>query len=321
MGLIFFSACSSKRVFEPENVNNDWENVGSLQEKIVDVTSNVAMLESRQIISKDASIHSTIDEGYRVLSKSDGWIVSAKIDGKLKLQQLDASNIVEEFELKKTIASASVDDDTLAVLFADNEMALYSLKTKELLLKEQGGSTIAVDARIVPPYFLDTVIVFSTLDGKIVIVSRDTNKKLRASIVSSENAFNNIIYFDIIDRKIVAATASQILSMSKQEVRAKYEIRNVTYDGVSIFLTTKQGELVSLTPDLKLNGKLKFPFAHFLGAIVYGDYIYVLEKEGYMIVAPTDLSSYKIYEVDVDEGFVFVGDTKFFINDEFISVE
>jgi len=321
VSLVFFSACSSKRVFEPENVNDDWEKYGVLDESIIDVTSSIALLENRKVMSKDSNIDITIDEDYRILSQSDGWVISAKIDGKLKLQQIDASSIIEEFELKKTIASASVEDDTLAVLFADNEMALYSIKTKELLLKEQGGSTIAVDARIVSPYFLNAVVVFATLDGKVVIVSRETNKKLRASIVSSADSFNNIIYFDIIDRKIVAATASQILSMSKQEVREKYEIRNVAYDGISIFLTTKQGELVSLTSDLQLNGKLKFPFAHFLGVIVTDNKVYALEKEGYLIVAPTDLSSYKIYDVDVEEGFVFVGENKFYINDEYISVE
>ena len=321
LGIVFFSACSSKRVFEPENVKDDWEKYGTIEERIVDVTSDLAMLENRKIISKDTSIDVLVDEGYRLLSRSDGWIITASIDGKLKLKQIDASSIVEEFELKKTIAAASVDDDTLAVLFADNEMALYSIKTKELLLKEQGGSTLAIDTRIVNPYFLNTVIIFATLDGKVVIVSRETNKKLRASIVSSEDNFNNIIYFNIIERKIVAATAYQILSMSQKEVRQKYEIRNVTYDGINIFLTTKQGELISLESNLEMNARLKFPFAHFLGIIVYNDTVYALEKEGYLVVAPTDLSSYEIYEVDIDEGFVFVGEDKFYINDEFISLE
>lgn len=321
LSLILFTACSSKKVFEPEDVKDDWEIYGDIDESIIDVTSSVALLENRKVLAKDRSIDISVDEGYRVLSKSDGWIISSKIDGKLKLQYIDAANIVEEFELKKTIASASVDDDTLAVLFADNEMALYSIKTKELLLKEQGGNTLAVDARIVSPYFLSAVVLFATLDGKVVIVSRDTNKKLRSSIVSSADNFNNIIYFNIIDRKIIAATATQILSLSKNEFREKYEIRNVAFDGSDIFLTTKNGEIVSLTPDLQLNAKLKFPFAHFLGLIVHNDKVYALEKEGYLIVAPTDLSSSEIYEVDVEEGFVFVGDTKFYIDDEFISVE
>jgi len=321
LSVVLFTACSSKRVYEPENVKDDWEKYGSIDESIIDVTSDVALLENRKVLSKEKNINVTVDEGYRLLSSSDGWIISSTIDGKLKLQQIDADNMVENFELKKTIASASVDNDTLAVLFADNEMALYSIKSKELLLKEQGGTTLAIDARIVSPHFLDSVVLFSTLDGKVVIVNREQNKKLRSTIVSSADNFNNILYFNIIDRKVVAATAHKILSMSQKEVRAKFEIRNVTYNGENIYLTTKHGEVVSLTSDLQENAKLKFPFAHFLGIIADDKNVYILEKEGYLIVAPTDLSSYDVYEADVDEGYVFVADKRFYINDEFISVE
>ena len=321
LSVVLFTACSSKRVYEPENVKDDWEKYGSIDESIIDVTSDVALLENRKVLSKEKNINVTVDEGYRLLSSSDGWIISSTIDGKLKLQQIDADNMVENFELKKTIASASVDNDTLAVLFADNEMALYSIKSKGLLLKEQGGTTLAIDARIVSPHFLDSVVLFSTLDGKVVIVNREQNKKLRSTIVSSADNFNNILYFNIIDRKVVAATAHKILSMSQKEVRAKFEIRNVTYNGENIYLTTKHGEVVSLTSDLQENAKLKFPFAHFLGIIADEKNVYILEKEGYLIVAPTDLSSYDVYEADVDEGYVFVTDKRFYINDEFISVE
>lgn len=321
LSFIFFTACSSKKVYEPEDVKDDWEKYGNMDEKLVDVTSNVALFENRKVLSKDEAIDVSIDEGYRLLSQSDDWILSSTIDGKLKLQDIEAANIIEEFELKKTIAGASVEDDTLAVLFADNEMAIYSIRSKELLFKEQGGNTLAVDARIINPYFLKSVIIFATLDGKVVIINRESNKKLRESIVSSADNFNNIIYLDIVERKIIAATAHQILAMSKKEQREKYEIRNVAYNGDDIFLTTKHGEIVSLTADLQLNKKLKFPFAHFLGLITHDDKVYALEKEGYLIVAPSDLSSYDVYEVDVEEGFVFVGSTKFYIDDEYISID
>lgn len=318
---IFFSACSTKSVFEPEEVKSQWKYFETMEQTIVDVTSDVAMFEDRKILSKNIAIDGVVDSKYRLISRSDGWIITASIDGKLKLRQISASNIIEEFELNKTVAAASVDDDTLAILFADNEIAMFSIKTKELLFKDQGGSALAVDTRIVSPRFLNGVVVFATLDGKIIIVNKSTKKKLRSSIISSEKNFNNVIYFDVINKKIVAATAYQILSMSQKEVRQKYEIRNVTYDNVNIFLTTKQGELVSLTPNLELNAKLKFPFAHFLGLIVHENKVYALEKEGYLVVAPTDLSSFEVYETDVDEGFVFVGEDKFYINDTLISVK
>ena len=321
LSILFFSACSSKKVYEPKNVLDDWPKQGSINDSIIDVSSNVALLENRKVLAKDKSLDIMIEESYRLLSSTDGWIISSTIDGKLNLQFIGDSTLDTNFDLKKTIAAASVKDDILAILFADNEMALYSISTKELLLKEQGGNTLAVDSRIVNPYFMNDLVLFSTLDGKVVIVNSQSKKRLRTTIVSSEDNFNNIIYFNIIDNKIIAATGHKILSLSDREVREKYEIRNIAYADKEIFITTKQGEIVSLTPDLELNKKIKFPFAHFLGLIVKDDKIYALEKEGYLVEAPTDLSSFNIYDVDIEDGFVFVSDKVFFVNDEYISVE
>ena len=319
--ILFFSACSSKRVYEPQNVVDDWPNQGSINDAIIDVSSNVALMENRKVLTKDDSIDVTIEESYRLLSSSDGWILSSTIDGKLNIQFIGDSSLDVKFDLQKTIASASIKDDVLAVLFADNEMALYSISSKELLLKEQGGRTLAVDFRIVNPYFMNDLVLFATLDGKVVIVNLKSKKRLRTTIVSSEDNFNNIIYFNIVDNKIIAATGHKILSLSTKEIREKYEIRNIAYSDKYIFVTTKQGEIISLTSDLEQIDKIKFPFAHFLGLIVKDGKIYALEKEGYMVEAPINLSSFNVYDVDIEEGFVFVSDKVFFINDEYISVE
>ena len=318
---LLFSACSTKKVFEPQNVAGDWEKEGTFDEEVIDSSSNVALLENRTVLAKDKVIGVEIPESYRVLSKSDGWVISSSIDGHVMLQYIEDKTLNEELDLKKTIAGATIKDDLLAVLFADNEMALYSISTKELLLKEQGGTALAVDSRIVNPYFLDNLVLFPTLDGKVVIISLELKKRLRTVIVSSEEQFNNIIYFNVVDNKIVAATGHKILSLAQKEIREKYDIRTATYDNENIFITTKEGEVVSLTPELMVNAKVKFPFAHFLGMIATDDKLYVLEKEGYLIELEKDLSEYKVYDVDIDDGFVFVADKMFFVNDEYISVE
>jgi len=318
---LFFSACSSKKVFEPKNVNGSWKNSSESSSKIVDTNSEIAKLENGKLLTKDSVIDVDIKDNYRLLSSSDGWVISSTVDGKIDLVNISNTSIVKEFKLKKTIATASVQNDILAVLFADNEIALYSTLTKELLLKEQGNAPIAVDARIIKPYFMNDLIIFSTLDGKIVIVNSTTKKKLRTVIVSTKDVFNNIIYFNIINNKIVAATSNKILSLASKENRAKYEIRSIAYAGGNIYLATKQGELISLTPDLQLQAKLKFPFAHFVGMIAKDDRVYLLEQQGYIIEASSDLSEYAIYSADVENGLIFVGDKAFYVNDEIISVE
>jgi len=55
--------------------------------------------------------------------------------------------------------------------------------------------------------------------------------------------------------------------------------------------------------------------------IIHKDKLFILEKEGYLIVTDKNLSKYKIYEVNMKDGYVFVGGDKFYIADESISLE
>lgn len=302
-------------------VEDDWNNYGNSKVTIEDISQNAAMVQDRKVFVKGKVLDVTLEEGHRLLGYSDGWVMSSDIDGNLTIRYAADKKMVEKFSLKRTIATASIKNDLLAVLFTNNEMALYSIANKSLLLKEQGDAPIVVNSKIVKPFFRDDLVIFPTLDGKVVIINTKIKKKLRTVIVSSEDHFNNIIYFDLIDNKIIAATGHKILSLSKKEIRLAYDIRDVVSDDKNIYVATKQGDIISLTPDLQQNSKLKFPFAHFLGMIISGDKLYILEKEGYLIEASKDLSKFKVYEVDKNEGYVYIDDKIFFVHDEYISVK
>ena len=213
------------------------------------------------------------------------------------------------------VASVTVKDDHVAVLFATNEMALYTLSTKELIFKESGNAPIAVDTRIVNPFFLNELVLYLTLDGKIVIINSDTKQVLRSMLVSSEENFNNIIYFNVIDNVMVAATGYRLFSLSEKERREKYEMRDVIFSDEGIWITTKEGEVVALTPSLQLKAKRKYPFAHFLGMIMTEEKLYLLERQGYIIELSKDLAVSDIYELNIDDGYVYVGDKAFYVND------
>jgi hypothetical protein len=318
---LLFSGCSSKKVFEPKETAGSWEHYAELEESVVDISFNAALLEDNKVLSKGEMLDVAIAENYRVLGMSGGWVLSADIDGNLTMDATDASGKQERFALKKTVAGASVEEDVLAVLFADNELALYSVATKELLFKEQGNPPIIIDARIVNPQFMNDLALFLTLDGKVVIVNTKLKKKLRTVIVSTQEHFNNIIYFAIVDNKLIAATAHKLFSLGEKEIRVNHEVRTIANDTKNIYVATKQGEVLVLNPALDVHAKLKFPFAHFLGIIVEEERVYLLEKEGYLIEATKDLQEYKIYEADVEEALVFVGQKSFYNDDTIIQIK
>lgn len=90
---------------------------------------------------------------------------------------------------------------------------------------------------------------------------------------------------------------------------------------ITVYIATKQGDIISLNSELGVNEKVKFPFAHFLALIATEDKLYALEKTGYLIELSKDLLEYDVYEADVEEGYIHVNDKTFYIADEYISVQ
>ena len=153
-----FTACSSKEVFKPTNVVDNWENSGNSEVFIKNISPDAALVEDQKVLALDKVLDIKIPESDKLLGYSDGWVISASIDGSLTLYSAKDSTRVEKFELKRTVATASVKDDVLAVLFTNNEMALYSIASKTLLLKEQGDAPIVVNSKIVKPYIRDDIV-------------------------------------------------------------------------------------------------------------------------------------------------------------------
>lgn len=320
--LLLLSGCSHKEVYKPDNVKGEWRNAGYLSASIAQSTSSAALLENGNVLTKEGEKKIKIPQEYRLINADENWVISESPEGNLVLFPSDGTDGKITLELKRGVAAASVQNDTVAVLFANNEMALYSLESKKLVFKESGNAPIAVDARIANPYFLKELVLFLTLDGKIVIVNSETKQVLRSVVVSSAEFFNNITYMNVIDNHLVASTGTGVLALSQKESREKYEIRNIAYTADGIWLTTKQGEIIALSPTLQFKAKKKFPFAHFVGLSVQSDRVYALEQEGYMIALTKNLLSYDIYDVDMDsDNKIFVGDGRFYFDDRYINIK
>jgi hypothetical protein len=283
--------------------------------------SNGAVLKNGIVLTKDGESLVKIPQEYRALAISDGWVVAQNNENNLELISIVDTNNTLVVPLQRTVASASVQEDLIAILFGNNEKALYSLKEKKIVFKEGSDSATAVDVRVQSPYFLKDLVVFLGLDGKISIVNATTKQAVRTLLVSTSDYFNNIIYLNVIENNMVASTGSGILALSQKENREKYDIRDITYTDEGIWLTTKQGEVVSLSPNLEYRAKKKFPFAHFVGISVQNDRVFVIEQGGYMIAMTKDLLSGDIYGIDMDNDTVFTGDGQFYFSDRYVNIK
>lgn len=320
--LLFLSGCSHKEVYKPEEIKGEWRNAGHLSSSIAQTTESAALLDNGHLLTKKGEHNIKIPEDYRLINATDAWVITESPENNLVLLPADGSDASVTLELKRQVAAANIQDDTVAILFTNNEMALYSLESKKLLFKESANAPIAVDSHIANPYFLKELVLFLTLDGKIVIVNSSTKQVLRSVVVSSAEYFNNVTYMNIIDNNLVASTDSAVLALSQKEAREKYEIRNIAYAPDGIWITTKQGEIIALTPNLQFKAKKKFPFAHFVGLSVQNDRVYALEQEGYMIAITKNLLAYDVYDVDMDsDNKIFLGDGRFYFDDRYIDIK
>lgn len=320
-GALFIHGCSTKEVYKPEKVKGEWRSAGNLSAPLHSVSEAGAVLANGNLLTKQGEQKLKIPMDFHLLNISDGWVITQNGANDLELIPEDGVSPHVVLELKRTVAAATVQGDTIAILFGNNEMALYSLQTKKMTFKESSNAPIAVDARIGNPKFLKDLVLFLTLDGKIVIVNVTDKKLLRSIIIGSEEYFNNVTYLNMIDNNIIASTGSSILALSQKESREKYEVRDIAYTEDGVWLTTKQGEVIALSPTLQFKAKKKFPFAHFVGISVQKDRVYVLEQGGYLIALSKNLLTYDVYDVDMKHDTVFVGDEKVYFNDRYINIK
>lgn len=320
--ILLLTGCSHKEVYKPDNVKGEWRTAGRLSSSIAQTGQSAALLENGHLLTANGEKNIKLPKNYRLINADNTWIITESPEGNMVLFPEDGTDAKVTFDFKRDIAAASIQEDVVAVLFANNEMALYSLESKKLLFKESANAPIAVDARIANPYFLKELVLFLTLDGKIVIVNSETKQLLRSVVVNSDEYFNNVTYMNVIDNNLVASTGNGVIALSQKEAREKYEIRNIAYTTEGIWLTTKQGEVIALSPTLQFKAKKKFPFAHFVGLSVQNDRVYALEQEGYMIALTKNLLAYDVYDIDMDaKNKIFLGDGRFYFDDRYINIK
>lgn len=249
-----------------------------------------ATLANQKVITDSGISDIQLKEGFNFLNKVENTIISADNDGKLRIVDI-------EIVLNKVIVAASIKDTLVAIVFADNSIALYDMAKKQIVFKEYYKESLVNDIRIENPIFMKDIILFPTLDGKVIVVSIDAPKVLRTILVDSSTKFNNISYFDIVDNALVAASANQIISLTNDVITKEFEIRDIIRKDKFIYLATLDGQILKLDPSLNILAKTKFKYAKVYSLGVKGDYIYALESQGYIIRLDNDLQNESIYSL------------------------
>lgn len=318
--LLFLTGCSSKHYFEPESVQGDVDVTGFIPSSLEFAQRNGATLNNKRFVSDEGVSAFEIKDEHRFLNSSDSYYFSAAPCGELDIYDRNGT-LSKALTFNREVLNVAENNNYLAAVLADNEILLYDLKTDDYIFRQKEQSAPANDIKVAAPQFLDDLVIFPTLDGKMVIVDIRSGEALRNIAVSSGEFFNNVIFMDIVDDRLVAATQKRAVSVSPEYISTlELDIRDIVFVGDKVYLFSKQGEIVLTDADLHEIRRKKFSFAHF-DAAIYGDYVYGIESQGYIVAVDRDLLTSFVYELSSSiDGPVFSSGDRVYFKDYYFEL-
>ncbi len=248
---LFITGCGSKKYYTPEDTHGSFNGKRTdINYNIVDYNANGATIRDYKLISKDGVTQNHLRKGFKFVNNCKGVLLTTNDSGMLLINYTDK---VEELKFDKNIVSATLKDNLLAIGFTDNSIVLYDKDTNKKLFQDYFDISTKNDVKTANPIFLNSVILYPTLDGKIIIV--DTVKKniIRTINVDPSSAINNIIFLGSIDNALIAATPSKVFSFIDGSVSVKdFEVTNIILYNKDIIITTLDGKIVKLNKSLNI---------------------------------------------------------------------
>lgn len=293
-----FLGCNQKKYFEPSSVAGDVSFDGKLSSTIVKSHSDGATLFNGEVLTKSGLINIKLPKNFYFLNEDEKFIIATNKCGVIKLFDKNSFKLIKEIDFEVSVASASSKDDELAIVLANNEILLYDMSEDKKLFSQKSEDVYALNSKIASPYFLNDLILFPTLDGKVVIIDSENYKFIRDIVVSSEKFFNNIIYLSVIENRLIASTPNKVVSVNPKFTNS-YDagVRDILVLDDNLYIFTTDGRVVLSNLDLNIIKEKKFEFAHFVG-VVSGKYIYGVEKEGYLIAIDKNLITSNVFKLD-----------------------
>ena len=318
---MIFSGCSSKKYFEPEQTFSVSGAATAYGDEIVDQSRDGATLKSGRYIGKSGISSLNLGEGYRFLSESGSYVLASNIEGKLKIINKRTGAISRTVNFEIPIVSATIHNGVVAYILNDNTFGLYRVSSDKKLVESKSEKTFAIDTRAATPMFIENLAVIPMLDGKLIIISVDDTDNANVVYLSSEDAFNNVIYLSRMGNTMIAATPQKVITigdLGENEYRAN--VSDVTHLSGSIYLFTKEGEIIKMDASLSEKARKKFKYVHFSAISAYGGRIFALDQKGSLIVLNTALNKYKIYDVGEVDKAVFMKGAKLYKDGKIIDL-
>ncbi|MCG3656283.1 hypothetical protein [Aliarcobacter butzleri] len=314
LSVFLFTACSGKKYFEPEDTSSNIElNEKSIPATIKSFNKIGATLEDNKVITKNGISQNELPEGFEFLNLTeDGRIIATNYIDKILIGN-------QERKVSEVVVAASLRNEKLALIYSNNSMELIDINTNKTLFKEYLPISLANDTRITNPFFMGNLILFPSLNGRVIIVSSANNEAVRNISVDPDSQFNNIIYIGVIEsnQTLIVASPNRVVSISPRDVISKeYDLRDIIVNNNDIYIATIDGQIIKLNATLDQVAKKKYKYAK-IHALAFSDSLYAVESQGFLINIDENFDKDVIYDFSFDneERMIAIGNKIYFGSD------
>ncbi len=316
--LILTAGCAGKSVYEPRKVDAEVKATGTLERGIRDVVREGAVIDAKSVVTKESGVIADIlPAGFHFINESDDAVIVGNDDGSVEIIAKESKKPLFTKRFDQPVVSATLKGNLLALVLADNTIVLYDIKADTERYREALEKVITIDARAANPVFINDLIVFPTLDGRLLIM--DSNKKviLRDVAISDKALFNNVIFLKVHGNTLVAATASKVIVITPKRIYThSADIKDILYIGDRIYIFTKGGKVIQFDERLQKVQERDFEYANFVAVAEMNGKLYGVERQGYLIEMDRKLGNVTVKALDdevekpsfIAGGVLYIGD-------------
>lgn len=313
--VLIFTGCSTKQYYEPQESNSFEQNSLDLNSTIIDLNNDGITLENQIFVSKKAT-YGKLNENYKFLNFVENTLIASDNNGSIYTKNNQNET---KFQFEKNIISASKQKNLLAFGSVDNSITLFNTKNKTILFKEYLRKSRLNNISIANPVFLDSVVLYPTLDGKVVIVDLIQRAIVKTINIDPQNDIKNIIFLKEIDDALVAASTKKLFTFVNGKANIKdIDIQKIILKDNYIYIATLDGEIIKYNLNLQKIASKKFKFAK-IHALAFGSDLYALESQDYLIKISKDFKDVKVYDFSFNEDEKVLSiDDRIYFEDEYI---
>lgn len=318
------AGCSSKNIYSPKEIEKYLDYSSRLPSPIVESgLAGSTMKDGKIILETQGVTKEKILEGYELIGAGEDYVVGTSLDGEIVLKKRDGTTIVKQKLAVRGLSASFNGANLLAVLCGNNETVVIDVDKKKIVFKEKSKKTFTTTSDIASPLFTEELILFPTMDGKIVVVDTEKMEFVRDFIIGREQFFSNVIYLKKFQGFIIAATTDNVYSIADDDIfTLRRDIRFLICDEDSLFILTVDGDILLVNKKLEIQNSRKFSFARFVGVSQTSSQLIAVEHSGYAIVLDKSLEGYKVYAIpdDIDD-YIFVDKKKIYYSRKTIKID